>query len=76
MSGGLTETGFVVDGSMVVGVDWSGPRTGSVPCEKSHHIFIFGFLHLQLDSFIDVGISISASSSTSARRAPYGGQGG
>ena len=32
VSGGATETGSVVDGSMVVGVDWSGPCTGSVPC--------------------------------------------
>ena len=31
VSGGLTETGAVVDGSMVMGVDWSGPCTGSVP---------------------------------------------
>ena len=32
MSGGPIETGSVEDGSMVVGVDWSGPCTGSVPC--------------------------------------------
>ena len=29
VSGGA---GSVVDGSMVVGVDWSGPKSGSVPC--------------------------------------------
>ena len=32
VSGGPIKTGFVVDGSMVVGVDWSRPCTGSVPC--------------------------------------------
>ena len=32
VSGGPTETGSVEDGSMVMGVDWSGPCTGSVPC--------------------------------------------
>ena len=32
MSGGPAETGSVLDGSMMVGVDWSGPCTGSVPC--------------------------------------------
>ena len=32
VSGGPKETGSVVDGSMVVGVDWSRPCTRSVPC--------------------------------------------